>query len=253
MDEPSALRVQQTVSPIDGAVVAERVLAGRPEVEAVLDRAVEAQRAWRRVPLDERVAVVERLVAWMTGHADDIGRELTVQMGRPVAHAPLEIRRGFAQRATWLAGAAPGALADTVVEPAPGLRRFVRHEPVGVVLVVAPWNYPYLCSVNAVAPALLAGDAVVLKAAAQTPLVAERWSEGLAAAGLPPGVFQHVHADHATVAAMVGDPRVAFVAFTGSVAGGRAVQRAAAERFAGVGLELGGKDPAYVRADAPVP
>lgn len=253
MDEPSALRVQQTVSPIDGAVVAERVLAGRPEVEAVLDRAVEAQRAWRRVPLGERVAVVERLVAWMTGHADDIGRELTVQMGRPVAHAPLEIRRGFAQRATWLAGAAPGALADTVVEPAPGLRRFVRHEPMGVVLVVAPWNYPYLCSVNAVAPALLAGDAVVLKAAAQTPLVAERWSAGLAAAGLPPGVFQHVHADHATVAAMVGDPRVAFVAFTGSVAGGRAVQRAASGRFAGVGLELGGKDPAYVRADAPVP
>jgi acyl-CoA reductase-like NAD-dependent aldehyde dehydrogenase len=123
---------------------------------------------------------------------------------------------------------------------------------VGVVLVVAPWNYPYLCSVNAVVPALLAGDAVVLKVASQTPLVAERWAEGLEAAGLPEGVFQFVHADHDTVAAMVADPRVGFVAFTGSVAGGRAVQQAASRRFVATGLELGGKDPAYVRSDAPL-
>ena len=119
-------------------------------------------------------------------------------------------------------------------------------------LVVAPWNYPYLCSVNAVVPALLAGNSVVLKAASQTPLVAERWAEGLAAAGLPDGVFQYVHTDHDGVARMVADDRVGFVAFTGSVAGGHAVQRAAAGRFVGTGLELGGKDPAYVRADAPV-
>jgi acyl-CoA reductase-like NAD-dependent aldehyde dehydrogenase len=132
------------------------------------------------------------------------------------------------------------------------VRRFIRHDPLGVVLVVAPWNYPYLCSVNAVVPSLLAGDAVVLKVASQTPLVAERWAEGLAAAGLPEGVFQYVHADHDTVAAMVADPRVGFVAFTGSVAGGHAVQAAAASRFVGTGLELGGKDPAYVRADAPL-
>ena len=83
---------------------------------------------------------------------------------------------------------------------ADGFRRFIRHDPVGVVLVVAPWNYPYLCSVNAVVPALLAGNAVVLKAASQTPLVAERWAEGLAAAGLPGGVFQYVHTDHDGVA-----------------------------------------------------
>jgi acyl-CoA reductase-like NAD-dependent aldehyde dehydrogenase len=250
------LRVQQTISPIDGSVVAERVLATPHEVEAVLDRAVRAQASWRGVPLAERVAVVERLVRWMVERAGDIGRELTRQMGRPIAHAPAEITRGFAERATWLAGAAAGALADDEVDagagrPA-GLRRFIRHEPLGVVLVVAPWNYPYLCSVNAVVPALLAGNAVVLKASSQTPLVAERWAEGLAAAGLPEGVFQAVHADHGTVSGMVADGRVAYVAFTGSVAGGRAVQRAASTRFVGAGLELGGKDPAYVRADAPV-
>jgi acyl-CoA reductase-like NAD-dependent aldehyde dehydrogenase len=250
------LRVQQTISPIDGSVVAERVLATPHEVEAVLDRAVRAQASWRGVPLAERVAVVERLVRWMVERAGDIGRELTRQMGRPIAHAPAEITRGFAERATWLAGAAAEALADDEVDAGPGrpagLRRFIRHEPLGVVLVVAPWNYPYLCSVNAVVPALLAGNAVVLKASSQTPLVAERWAEGLAAAGLPEGVFQAVHADHGTVSGMVADGRVAYVAFTGSVAGGRAVQRAASTRFVGAGLELGGKDPAYVRADAPV-
>jgi acyl-CoA reductase-like NAD-dependent aldehyde dehydrogenase len=256
--------VQRTISPADGSVVVERPLATPDVVDTVLDRAVASQRGWRRAPLAERVAVVERLVPWMVEHADAIGRELSWQMGRPIAHAPAEITRGFAERAAWLAAAAPDALADTEIEPedpsaggsaagvASGVRRFIRHDPVGVVLVVAPWNYPYLCSVNAVVPALLAGDAVVLKVASQTPLVAERWAEGLAAAGLPVGVFQFVHADHDTVAGMVADERVGFVAFTGSVAGGHAVQAAAAGRFVGTGLELGGKDPAYVRPDAPI-
>jgi acyl-CoA reductase-like NAD-dependent aldehyde dehydrogenase len=249
---PGPVQIQRTISPVDGAVVVERELATPAAIAAVLDRATAAQRSWRRVPLDERVATVERLVPWMVERADAIGRELSWQMGRPVAHSPSEITRGFAERATWLAGAAAGALADTEVEPAEGFRRFIRHEPVGVVLVVAPWNYPYLCSVNAVVPALLAGNAVVLKVASQTPLVAERWSDGLAAAGVPEGVFQYVHADHDAVAGMVADDRVGFVAFTGSVPGGHAVQRAASARFVGTGLELGGKDPAYVRADAPL-
>ncbi len=247
--------VQRTISPADGSVVAEREIAGPAHVDDRLARAVAAQRGWRATPLADRIAVVRRLVAWMVDHADAIGAELSWQMGRPVAHAPFEITRGFAERATWLAGAAADALADTEVDGADGsagLRRFIRHDPVGVVLVVAPWNYPYLCSVNAVVPALLAGNSVVLKAASQTPLVAERWAEGLAAAGLPDGVFQYVHTDHDGVARMVADDRVGFVAFTGSVAGGHAVQRAAAGRFVGTGLELGGKDPAYVRADAPV-
>ena len=248
----TAAPVQRTISPVDGSVVVERELAGPRRIDRLLDGAVVAHRGWRATPLDDRVAVVRRLVPWMVERADAIGAELAWQMGRPVAHAPLEITRGFAERATWLAGAAPGALADTDVGAAEGLRRWIRHEPVGVVLVVAPWNYPFLCSVNAVVPALLAGNAVVLKTASQTPLVAERWAEGLAAAGLPEGVFQFVHADHEAVAGMVADRRVGYVAFTGSVAGGHAIQRAASDRFVATGLELGGKDPAYVRHDAPL-
>jgi acyl-CoA reductase-like NAD-dependent aldehyde dehydrogenase len=146
-----------------------------------------------------------------------------------------------------MASLAEEALADIQVTPG---RRFIRREPLGVVLVVAPWNYPWLTSVNAVVPALLAGNSVILKMAQQTPLVAERYAEAFAAAGLPAGVFQYLHMDHDQTARVIRDERIAFVAFTGSVEGGHAVQRAAAERFIATGLELGGKDPAYVRSDA---
>jgi acyl-CoA reductase-like NAD-dependent aldehyde dehydrogenase len=149
-----------------------------------------------------------------------------------------------------MASIAGEALKDVEVEQKQGFRRFIRREPLGLVLVLAPWNYPWLTSVNAVVPALLAGNAAILKTAAQTPLVAERYTEAFAAAGLPAGVFQVLHLEHAQVEKLIGDARIDYVAFTGSVEGGRAVQRAAAGRFIGLGLELGGKDPAYVRADA---
>jgi len=143
-------------------------------------------------------------------------------------------------------------LADLDVGPKPGFHRFIRREPLGVVLTVAAWNYPYLIAVNSVVPALMAGNAVVLKHSAQTPLCAERFEECFAAAGVPPGVFQVLHLQHGDTEGVIRDPRVDFVAFTGSVAGGRSVQRVAAERFIGVGLELGGCDPVYVRHDADV-
>jgi acyl-CoA reductase-like NAD-dependent aldehyde dehydrogenase len=115
---------------------------------------------------------------------------------------------------------------------------------------VAAWNYPYLIAVNSVVPALMAGNVVILKHSAQTPLCGERFAECLKAAGLPEGVFQVLHASHDDTDRVIRDPRIDFVAFTGSVAGGHAVQRAAASRFIGVGLELGGCDPVYVRPDA---
>ncbi|MEM1416397.1 MAG: aldehyde dehydrogenase family protein, partial [Myxococcota bacterium] len=157
---------------------------------------------------------------------------------------------GFEDRARTMMRLAPEALAPLDPGPKEGFRRSIRREPLGLVLVLAPWNYPWLTAVNAIVPALLAGNTVLLKHSDQTPLVAERMSEAAKEAGLPPGVFAHVHASHVMVAHMVADPRVAFVAFTGSVAGGHAVQRAASERFVGINLELGGKDAAYVREDA---
>src|SRR5687768_1900084 len=242
--------VQKTISPIDGSVYVERALASGGQVDAALEKSVAAQRAWKQVPISERAAVCRRMTEWCVARADLLGEELTRQMGRPLAQSPGEIRRGFQERALYLASIAGEALRDIAVEPKEGFQRFIRREPLGVVLVLAPWNYPWLTSANAVIPALLAGNAVILKMALQTPLVAERYAEAFAAAGLPDGVLQYLHVDHDQVAQMIADQRIAFVAFTGSVAGGEAIQRAASNRFIGTGLELGGKDAAYVRADA---
>jgi acyl-CoA reductase-like NAD-dependent aldehyde dehydrogenase len=239
----------RTVTPIDGSLVVEGPFASEADIESMLTRAVEAQRRWADVPVEGRAALCRRAVEWCVERADQLGVELTLQMGRPIAHSPLELRRGFQERAMYMTGIAASALADIDIERSRDFQRFIRRQPLGVVLVLAPWNYPWLTSVNAVIPALLAGNAVILKIALQTPLVAERYAEAFADAGLPEGVFQYLHADHDQVAAIIADERVSFVAFTGSVAGGQAIQRAASNRFIGTGLELGGKDAAYVRAD----
>src|SRR5687768_2977616 len=243
---------QQTISPIDGSVYVERELASEAAIDSALAAATAAQKRWKQVPVHERAAVCLGMTQWCVARADPLGEELTRQMGRPIAYSPNEIRRGFQERARYMCGIAEEALSEIRVAQKQGFERFIRREPHGVVLVLAPWNYPWLTSVNAVVPALLAGTSVILKMAQQTPLVAERYAEAFAAAGLPEGVFQYVHASHAQVARLVGDARVGYVAFTGSVDGGHAVQRAAAARFVATGLELGGKDPAYVRADAPL-
>ena len=218
----------------------------------VLERATAAQRDWERVPIDDRVAICLRMKDWMVAHADEIGAEISREMGRPIAYTPNEIRRGFAERTSHMAAIAPDCLADLDAGSKDGFRRFIRREPLGVVLVLAPWNYPYLASVNGVVPAVLAGNSVVLKVSSQTPTVAHRYADAFAAAGLHDDVFQLVEVGHDETAEMIADPRVGFVAFTGSVAGGHAVVRAAANRFIATNLELGGKDPAYVRADAPL-
>ena len=249
MTSAASSRTFRTVTPIDGSVLLERPLASDAVIEATLARAVEAQRRWRDVPVAERAAICTRAIEWCVAHADELGAELTSQMGRAIAHSPFELKRGFQERGTHMAGIAAAALADIEVERSKDFHRFIRREPLGVVLVLAPWNFPWLTSVNAVIPALLAGNAVILKMAQQTPLVAERYAEAFKAAGIPAGVFQYLHVDHEQVARIIADERIAFVAFTGSVAGGQAVQRAAADRFIGMGLELGGKDAAYVRAD----
>jgi acyl-CoA reductase-like NAD-dependent aldehyde dehydrogenase len=243
---------QRTISPVDGSVYVERSLATGQAIEDCLDRAVAAQRSWRRVPVAERAALCRRMAEWCVSRAEELGEELSWQMGRPVSQSPGELRRGFHERACHMADIAQKTLEEIEIEPKPGFRRFIRREPHGVVLVLAPWNYPWLTSVNAVVPALLAGNSVILKMAQQTPLVAERYAQAFEAAGLPDGVFQFLHVDHDAAARIIGDARVGYVAFTGSVGGGHAVQRAAAGRFIGAGLELGGKDPAYVRADAPL-
>ena len=240
------------ISPVDGSVVAERALATDADIERVLSRAEHARRQWRETPLSRRVALCEAMVQWLETHVDGVAREITVQMGRPVRYTPNEILRGMQERARHMMSIADDNLGDIGVPRSDGFTKFIRREPVGTVLIVAPWNYPYLTAINSMVPALLAGNTVVMKHASQTLLCAERFSQACEAAGFPDGVFQHVHAGHAHVERMIRDPRINFVVFTGSVNGGAAMERAAAGRFIGVGTELGGKDPSYIRADADI-
>jgi acyl-CoA reductase-like NAD-dependent aldehyde dehydrogenase len=239
----------KTISPVDGRVFVERPLAAPADVDRILAAAVAAQRRWREVPIAERAAILTRFCDHFESQRDAVATELAWQMGRPIRYAPNEVR-GTLERARYMIGIAAETLADVDAGPKPDFLRFVRREPLGVVFTVAAWNYPYLIAVNSVVPALMAGNAVVLKHSAQTPLCAERFADSLAAAGLPDGLFAVLHADHATTEKVMQDPRVDFVAFTGSVAGGHAVQRAVSGRFIGTGLELGGCDPVYVRHDA---
>jgi acyl-CoA reductase-like NAD-dependent aldehyde dehydrogenase len=241
--------IQRTVSPVDGRVLVERPLAGDGEIATALDRAREAAAAWRATPVEARVALLGRAVDALVARRDELAAEITWQMGRPIAQSPGEIR-GLEERARYMLAAAPKALGDRRPEPKAGFARFVRHEPLGLVFVVAPWNYPYLTAVNSVIPALAAGNTVLLKHSAQTPLCAERFQEAFDAAGLPPGVFQHLHMGHEAALRLVASGEAQLVAFTGSVPAGRAVQEAAGRAFIATNLELGGKDPAYVREDA---
>ncbi len=246
------MSVQQTISPVDGSVYVERDCTAPAAIEAALERAVTAQRAWREISVAERAAICRRFCDVFEAQRDAIALELTWQMGRPLRYTPNEVR-GTVERARYMIDIAADALADLDPGAKAGFVRFVRREPLGVVLTVAAWNYPYLIAVNSVVPAIMAGNAVLLKHSAQTPLCAERFEECFRAAGLPPGVFQVLHLSHGDTQDVVKDRRVAFVAFTGSVDGGHAIQRAMAERFIGAGLELGGCDPAYVRHDANLP
>jgi acyl-CoA reductase-like NAD-dependent aldehyde dehydrogenase len=239
----------EVITPVDGSVYVRRTLATWDEVDAALGRAEAASREWGTVPLPERMALCERFATALAERAPELGRELAWQMGRPIRFAPREVTTA-ADRARKMIELAPEALADVPVDGASDLQLFIRKEPLGVVLVVPAWNYPYLIAVNSVVPALLAGNSVVLKHSSQTPLVAERVGEVFDAIGLPRGVFQWIHTGHAETERAVADPRTGFVAFTGSVRGGHDMVRAASTRFLSLGLELGGKDPAYVRADA---
>lgn len=238
----------QCISPIDGSVYATRQTLTQSEAENVALRAKGAQVAWAARPLAERIALVQAGVAAVGAMNDEIVPEIAWQMGRPVRYGG-EFG-GFNERASYMAEIAEDALAPIVVEDGDAFRRVIKRVPHGLVLVVAPWNYPYMTAINTVAPALIAGNAVLLKHASQTPLVGERLAKAFHSVGIPTDVFQNVFLDHETTSYLIAARTFGFVNFTGSVGGGRAMEAAAAGTFTGIGLELGGKDPGYVMEDA---
>jgi len=237
VDDPFTGDIACTVELADGAVI-----------DRTLDQARAAARSFAHTTIDERIALCERAVAAMEADADAIAADVTRMMGKPLTQARNEIR-GMAERARYMMSVAAASLADVVIAPKQGFDRRIRKEPLGVVLDLPAWNYPLLTAVNVVVPAVLAGNAVIVKHSPRSPLSGEHFARAFAAAGALPGVVQALHCDHPTSERIVGDPRIDHVVFTGSVYGGHRIAAAAAGRFIHVGLELGGNDPAYVAPD----
>lgn len=236
-------------SPVDGSIYVERPVASDQAVNAAVERARAAQADWARVPVAGRAAYMLKMLEALVGMSDEIVPELAWQMGRPTRYGG-EFG-GVKERTQYMVEIAERALAPVPASnPKDGFRRYVKKDPLGVVMVIAPWNYPYLTAVNTIVPALIAGSTVILKHAAQTLLVGERFAKAFEAAGLPKYVFQNLVLNHAQTEKLLGSGKIDHVNFTGSVAGGRAIEKAAAGTFMTLGLELGGKDPAYVLSDA---
>ena len=238
----------QCISPIDGSVYAERPAMSLEAATEAVARARKAQKAWARRPLEDRIQLVLKGVARLNEMSDEVVPELAHMMGRPVRYGGEY--KGFNERSNYVAAIAADALAPLVVEASDKFERRIEREPHGVVFVIAPWNYPYMTAINTIAPALMAGNTVVIKHATQTLLVGERMVRAFVEAGVPDDVFINLFLDHQTTSALIAAGNFNFINFTGSVEGGRSIERAAAGTFAGLGLELGGKDPGYVMEDA---
>ena len=240
----------QCISPVDGSVYAERSYLTEIDAAKRIKRAQNSQKIWVKVPLHERIQLVEAGVNKLEESNDQIINELAWQMGRPIRYGG-EFN-GVHERASYMASIAVDALNDITVENSSAFKRIIKRIPHGVVLVIAPWNYPYMTAINTIVPALIAGNSVVLKHASQTPLVGERLVDAFHAAGVPKDVFQNLFLDHQTTSKLISAKSFNFVNFTGSVAGGKAIEVAASGTFTHLGLELGGKDPGYVMEDADI-
>lgn len=239
----------KTYSPIDNAIYVERHFATKDEVQQAISRAQKAKKPWAATTVAEREKYCLRAVEALVRKKTIIAQEICWQMGRPIRYAEGEVN-GFEERARYMIAHAKAALSPIQLPEKAGFLRCIKREPLGISFVIAPWNYPYLTAVNAIIPAIMAGNVVLLKHSAQTPLVAERLADAFAAADLPEGVFQYLHLTHADTEQIITQAPIQHIAFTGSVHGGAMVERAAAGRFLSINLELGGKDPAYIRADA---
>jgi acyl-CoA reductase-like NAD-dependent aldehyde dehydrogenase len=241
-----------TISPTTNKPVLTRNGISASDLKLLPEVATEAFLSFRKTSLAERQEIVKKALKLLNDKQDELAIELTEQMGRPIAYTAKEVTTAV-KRGEYLLKISEDTLKDTDGEAEKGFKRFIRKLPVGPVLILFAWNYPYLILVNSLIPALLSGNSVILKPSPQTPTIVEHISSIFLEAGLPPNVIQYFHCGAPSIIeAIVRDPKISLVCFTGSVAGGLAVQKAAADRVVNVGLELGGKDPAYIRADVDV-
>ncbi len=237
------------ISPIDGSIYFESTYATIKTINNTLQQAQQSQPIWQKYSIAQRAKICHKAIDYFIQHQQAIATEITWQMGRPIQQSPGEIN-GLVERARYMIDTASSALATLTLPGNDIATRYIQREPWGTVLVIAPWNYPLLTTVNAVIPAIMAGNTVILKPSSQTALTAKHFAKAFETAGLPEGIFQYLFLDHQATENLVADAAINYVAFTGSVAGGQNIQQAAVKQFKGVGLELGGKDAAYVCEDA---
>ena len=236
----------KTITPIDNTVYVEREYHSN-KIEHTIDSSMKAQKDWVNLHVSERVKFLKNFVDDFLSRGDVIGEELSRQIGRPISQATGELN-GFKERADYMLSIAEKKLTDIDVTKDSNFKSFIKRRALGIVFVIAPWNYPYLVAVNSIIPAMAAGNSVILKHSAQTPLCAEQLFQS-AKKTLPKDVFNYLHLNHEDGLKVVSDKRINFVSFTGSVKAGYDVQRATHTKFIDMALELGGKDPAYARHD----
>lgn len=236
------------ISPAEGAVLATIHYAKAREIDRAIEAAEAAVGSWRATSLDERLELVERFAMAFCADVDGLAELVTRQMGRPIADA--DETGGFLLAAREFQRFAPTALADRPMESDAEVTRFIRPAPLGVHLAICAWNFPVAMPAAIILPALIAGNPVIFKHAPQTALIGDRLNRAAREAGLPAGVFASLHMTHADAERLIGSGSIRSVHFIGSEAGGRAVHAAAGEALVSFALELGGKDPVYVRPDA---
>ncbi len=241
----------KTITPVDNSVYLEEDYSTTEDIDKVLKIAAKAQKQWQNTKISKRKEYVQKFIDILFSKKDEIAKELSYQMGRPISQSGFELN-GFKERAEYMLQIAEKSLEPFYPEKKQGFERYIEKEPLGVVAVLSPWNYPFLTSINVIVPAILAGNSVILRHSIQTPLVAKRYQEAFDESGLLEGVFSHIYLTHSDASYLLGDKRVDGVFFTGSVKGGYEVQKAIQNKFIPCGLELGGKDPAYVREDADI-
>ncbi|MDE1463449.1 aldehyde dehydrogenase family protein [Spartinivicinus poritis] len=239
----------QTISPINNQVWLERPYANNKQIAATLEKATKAQQLWCKLPLNERIAYCQQAMDYCLSQQQAIGRDICWQMGRPLLQAEREVAV-MVERASYMLEVAELALAPAQLPATAGFNNRLVREPLGLVMVIAPWNYPLLTAINSIIPALVAGNGVILKHSSQTPRCAEWLAEAFKQAQLPEGVFQYLHLDHHTAGELLTANEVNHVVLTGSVSAGKQVEHQLAGHFKTLGLELGGKDAAYIRPDA---
>ena len=242
------MNMQKTITPINNSLYLERPYLENSEIDKTIDTSVRAFKEWRQTTVQERIQVVNKFIDNLINLGEEVKKEICWQIGRPISQCGSELR-GFEERSRYMVEIAEECLSDIVVKKNNEFDNYIFKAPLGVIFIMAPWNYPVMTATNTIVPALLSGNSVILKHSSQTPMCAELIAKALIGTGIPEGLFQYIHTDHNSCEKIISDSRIAHVVFTGSVNGGKEIKKYIGQRFINVGLELGGKDPAYVRSD----